>query len=397
MLLALCYRYKGMYDKALEQFEQVKKQHTQYPLIDMYIGSSYAKLGKIEQALEAFGTQLAIQATAQVYNERAIVYSLMGEYKKAVRDYQAALQLEPDNYFAYLRIGMIQELHKSYKAAADAYRKAYEVSETDTEQHKESLQSLARVYQCMNWFPESQQLYIDYKKQYEWNADIAYDYAVLLVRMDAAKDAIAELLPFVDDSACARKLLDIYGDAGFIDLAHETFEYIISKDPENHRVYGAMGDIFRDHAMYADAKPLYERAIALDTNKEANYYSEWLECMIQLKELRSFKKNSAIANAAAAYPKDQIQTPPQYIKMARFARLSKNYKECKDWLEQGLHARRCRGCFYGVCHRILYEKALLYEKQRNYAMARSMYEEAIRVCGQNAFYEACLKRIEDKK
>ena len=115
---------------------------------------------------------------------------------------------------------MIQELHKSYKAAADAYRKAYEVSETDTEQHKESLQSLARVYQCMNWFPESQQLYIDYKKQYEWNADIAYDYAVLLVRMDAAKDAIAELLPFVDDSACARKLLDIYGDAGFIDLAH---------------------------------------------------------------------------------------------------------------------------------------------------------------------------------
>ena len=119
--------------------------------------------------------------------------------------------------------------------------------------------------------------------------------------------------------------------------------------------------------------------------------------MIQLKELRSFKKNSAIANAAAAYPKDQIQTPPQYIKMARFARLSKNYKECKDWLEQGLHARRCRGCFYGVCHRIIYEKALLYEKQRNYAMARSMYEEAIRVCGQNAFYEACLKRIEDKK
>ena len=52
MLLALCYRYKGMYDKALEQFEQVKKQNTQYPLIDMYIGSSYAKLGKIEQALE---------------------------------------------------------------------------------------------------------------------------------------------------------------------------------------------------------------------------------------------------------------------------------------------------------------------------------------------------------
>lgn len=49
-------------------------------------------------------------------------------------------------------------------------------------------------------------------------------------------------------------------------------------------MYGAMGDIFRDHAMYADAKPLYERAIALDTNKEANYYSEWLECMIQLKE-----------------------------------------------------------------------------------------------------------------
>ena len=172
MLLALCYRYKGMYDQALEQFELVKKQNAKYPLIDMYIGSSYTKLGKIKQALAALDTQLATQATAQVYNERAIVYSLMGEYKKAVRDYQAALQLEPDNYFAYLRIGMIQELHKSYKAAADAYRKAYEVSETDTEQHSESMQSLARVYQCMNWFSESKKLYTDYKKQYEWNADI---------------------------------------------------------------------------------------------------------------------------------------------------------------------------------------------------------------------------------
>lgn len=109
------------------------------------------------------------------------------------------------------------------------------------------------------------------------------------------------------------------------------------------------------------------------------------------------RRTVQIANAAAAYPKDQIQTPPQYIKMARFARLSMTYKECKDWLEQGLHARRCLRLFLWCRHRILYEKALLYEKQRNYAMARSMYEEAIRVCGQNAFYEACLKRIEDKK
>ena len=154
-----------------------------------------------------------------------------------------------------------------------------------------------------------------------------------------------------------------------------------------------MGDVFRRHELYEDAEQAYKTAIELDTKKEANYYSEWLECLVKRKSLRSIKKYIP----DATLDKAQLTSPIAYIKMARLFRLLKDYQMGLSMLHKALKVPRCSGCFYSVCHRVIFEQAVLYEKQKNYAMARSMYEEAIKICGQNAYYEACLKKIEDKK
>ena len=159
-------------------------------------------------------------------------------------------------------------------------------------------------------------------------------------------------------------LIEIYGDEEYIDLAHETFEYIISKDEKDILTYGVMGDVFRKNGLYEDAKNLYEKAIELDTQKEANYYSEWLECMLKLKPLRSIKKYLPLATIA----KDRMNTPFAYIKSSRISRLTKDYATAFNLLRQALKVPRCKGCFYSVCHRVIYEQAVLYEKQRNYSM-----------------------------
>lgn len=395
MMLGLCYRYQSEHNLALEAFLQTKKRCPDYPMIDMYIGASYAKNGEIDKALAHLDAQLEKKKSAQAYNERATVYSMIGNFKLALRDFQAALHIDPNNFFAYIRIGMIQELRRNFRAAADAYQNAYDLAKADEAQCKECLQLLMRVYQCMNWFNESRRLYLIYQEKYGFHADIAYDYAVLLTRMGDTEAAISVLKEYIQDSACARKLIQIYGESGYVDLAHETFEYVIRQYPEHktdHRIYGTMADVFRKQGLYEDAVTLYEQAIILDEKKSENYDSEWMECMLSLKRLRATKKNQPETNISP-----EQQTPHQYIKCARLARLFKNYKKCQSLLEQGQQIHRCHGCFYSVCHRILYEKAVMYEKMHKYAMARTMYEEAIRVCGQNAYYAACLKRIQDKK
>lgn len=393
-LLALCCLHKASYREALQNFIKSREQNASRPLINLYIGSTYLKLGELEQAITYLDIQIKDAPIAKAYSERGNVYFVLRDYKKAMEDYRYVLSMEPENAFAYMQIGRIHEACGNYKSAADAYQKSYSYSENNEELLKDITQFLARVYQCMNWFTESQKLYEDYRERYEWNPDIAYDYAVLLMRMGQTNQAVTTLRQFLDDPACVRKLIEVYGDAGYIDLAHETFEYAISKDPQDIRAYGTMGDVFRRHELYEDAKQIYEKAIELDTQKEANYYSEWLECLVKLKPLRSIKKYLA---DATTIDKKQSTSPIAYIKMARLYRLIKNYQEGLATLHKALKVPRCSGCFYSVCHRVIYEQAVLYEKQKNYAMARNMYEEAIKICGQNAYYEACLKRIEDKK
>lgn len=392
-LLGLCCLRNASYKEALQHFIKTQEQNASKPLIDLYIGSTCLKLGELEQAITYLATQIKKAPNAKAYSERGNAYFVLHDYKKAMADYRLVLSLEPDNAFACLQIGRIHEACGNYKAAADAYQKAYSLSENNQELLKDSMQFLARVYQCMNWFTESQKLYEDYHERYEWNPDIAYDYAVLLMRMGQTKQAITTLRQFLDNPACVRKLIEVYGDAGYIDLAHETFEYAINKDPQDIRAYGTMGDVFRRHELYEDAEQVYKTAIELDTKKEANYYSEWLECLVKRKSLRSIKKYIP----DATLDKAQLTSPIAYIKMARLFRLLKDYQMGLSMLHKALKVPRCSGCFYSVCHRVIFEQAVLYEKQKNYAMARSMYEEAIKICGQNAYYEACLKKIEDKK
>lgn len=393
LMLGVCYSKEGAYRKALQQFTKVHKLDSGHPMIHLLIGSMYLKLGELDHARKYLDIQIKQSPTAKAYSERGTAHFLMRDYIHALEDCRMALSLEPENIYTILLIGRVKEALKKYKAAADAYQKVYSLAENNNDLRKDCMQFLARVYQCMNWFTESRKLYEDYRIRYEWDADIAYDYANLLVRIGKVKQAIESLRPYIDDSACVRKLIEIYGDAGYIDLAHETFEYAVSKTPQDYRIYGVMGDVFRRYELYDAAKNVYEQAIKLDTKKEANYYSEWLECLVKVKPLRSIKKYLPDKTDE----KESVDSPVSCIKQARLLRLKKEYPEALALLQQGQTLPRCSGCFYSICHRILYEKAVLYEKKKNYAMARSMYEEAIKICGQHTFYETCLNKIKDKK
>ena len=118
-----------------------------------------------------------------------------------------------------------------------------------------------------------------------------------------------------------------------------------------------------------------------------------MECLSKRKWLHNISKYISYATISEG----QINTPMQAIKMARLYRVTKKYQKALAIIDEAYSMKRCDKCFFGNCHEALYEKAKIYEAMKNYEMACKMYEQAIRICGSNPFYEVCLKRIQDKK
>ncbi len=402
------YMMQGFHLEKLGEREQAKKKYEyviskcpNHPLAYGRMGIIMRDEGRYDDALKMYTKQLNIRPRAFYYIHRGILNRFLHNYKSALADFEEALKLEPDNVFCYGRIGQIYELHREFERALEYYDKALAYSGGDDEDCKENLLLKARTLQCMNRFAESREIYAHYIEQYGLNTDVAYDYSELLQRMNLIDEAINVLQKCIDEipydsymQKCVRQLCAIYGSEGYIDRAHETMMLAVSHDDKDSRIYARMGSIFFHHGLLEEARQMYEKAVVLDIDNKQNYYSDLIEVILSKRTLFKPDIKEYIKKALVA-PED-METPIDYINMAKLNRLDKKLKEALKIIERGLKIKRCTGCFYSACHEALYEKGLIYESMKQYERARMCYREALKVCGHNTLYEERLKRVEGK-
>ena len=402
MMLGFCYEHEEQFEDEIAAFEKVIELNPDHDTVYSCLGIVYRMKGKFKEAFEMFTKQIDKHPSAQAYIERGILNRALENYKSAVSDFENALRYDPKNAYASSRLGLIYEMHREFGKAFDYYMEALtNIPKEQAGERAEVTSFIARVLQCMNRFEESEKIYLDFFEHFSLNADVAYDYSELLLRCKKYDDAIAILrkcidsLPYDSDvQACIRQLIDAYGQAGYIDFAHETYQLAMEKNPKDYRACAVMGDVFKHLKRYDEARALYEKAIKLDTNNDENYYSDLMECISSKKgflkpDIKRYVERATIA-------KEKMYCPVQYIKMARLLRVMKKYQEAVEVIDRGIKIRRCMNCFYSKCHEAVFEKGKIYEAMRDYEMARMFYEEAIRICGSNAYYEEQLKRIQNK-
>lgn len=358
--------------------------------------------GEYDEALKLYTKQLELKPSAFYYIHRGLLNRFLQNYKSALSDFQEALVLEPGNSFCYSRIGLIYEVHRNFKEALESYDKAIRYCDEEDEEELSAVYSFkARTLQCMNRFEDSRKLYEEYFERFGLNADVAYDYAELLQRMNLIDEATGILRKCIDTlehnedvQACIRQLCCIYGEEGYIDRANEVFMLAVSRNADDDRAYAEMAAVFLHNGLWEDAKRMYEQAIALDKERKGNYYIDLAEAVLGKKAL--FKPDVRPLAAKGLIRPEDMRSVRDYIKMAQLSRLIKKTKDAMKIIERGLKLKRCNGCFYSSCHEALYEKGRIYESMKLYELARDCYEEALRICGHNALYEKSLKRIEGK-
>ncbi|MBE5954325.1 MAG: tetratricopeptide repeat protein [Lachnospiraceae bacterium] len=398
-LKANCLSFCEKYDEAIKEFEKVLELEPNHKAAYGRMGEILKNQGKLAQAMEMFNRQIEIYPDLMAYINRGTLNRFFQKYKSAMEDFQQALKLDPENSFCYSRVGLIYEHHREFDKALESFDKALNYVANDN--GKLQLYSYkARVLQCMNRFEESMKVYTKYIDEFGMNPDIAYDISELAVRMgdidyatSILEDSINRFEFDENVKQCVIQLIAIYGDEGYLSRANETLQFAVNRFGSHAGFFAAMGAVLRNKGLYDQAVRHYETAVNLDIECKQNYYSELVEVLKKKNPLRQDLKKyvqKALINPA------EMTNPHAYIKMSRLNRTVKKYKEALSIIDKGLKIRRCSGCFYGSCHDAWYEKGLIYEAMKDYENARLCFRQAILICGHNALYEECLKRIEGK-
>ena len=91
-------------------------------------GCVHTKLGQLHQAVEDFGTSIALDPDNMEFRRsRALAYHRLGELDKVVDDYGEAISLQPDNPFLHYSRGKVFLDLGEHRAAIENFNRAIEL------------------------------------------------------------------------------------------------------------------------------------------------------------------------------------------------------------------------------------------------------------------------------
>jgi len=122
---------KGNAEEAIYHFNKAILYHPHNLITDVYVesykerGDAYANLGQYQRAIEDYNQTIQLKPdNDQVYNNRGIAYYYLGQHQRAIEDYNQTIQLKPDNDQAYYNKGLAYIDLGQYRLAIDDFNKA---------------------------------------------------------------------------------------------------------------------------------------------------------------------------------------------------------------------------------------------------------------------------------
>jgi tetratricopeptide (TPR) repeat protein len=133
--------------RATEQLWQIWfRQRGMAGLEAIQYSNSFFKKGQVEKA-EIILNQLIedLPDFAEAWNRRAVLYYSIGEYKKAIKDCQVVVKLNPFHFGAFHGLGLCYAALGQYKEAIHAFRQALEIQPYAIENQRLILECTAKL------------------------------------------------------------------------------------------------------------------------------------------------------------------------------------------------------------------------------------------------------------
>ena len=110
---------------AIDDILKVASMTPMDPFVQLSCGKSLSAISADRQAIDRFNYALTIQSDiSQIYEERAVVYEKLHEYKLALADFNKAIDVDPEDGNYYNNRGVLYEKLSQYKSALTDFNKA---------------------------------------------------------------------------------------------------------------------------------------------------------------------------------------------------------------------------------------------------------------------------------
>jgi tetratricopeptide (TPR) repeat protein len=198
------------------------------------------------------------------YNNLGETYDKLGDYDRAISEFEAALKLNPNYFFALNNLGNIHGKKKNYPEAIAYFEKALKIKADYSPAHY----NLARAQHLVGKPDLAVQSYREAIRFNPYFEQAFYNLANLLLQRGKPKEAVENFLAFLNmqpDHARARfGLGNAYAVQGKLDLAYREFEQSAALDPKFVFPHVNLANIEMQRGNIAAAIKIYERVLVRD-------------------------------------------------------------------------------------------------------------------------------------
>ena len=121
---------------ALTYFQKAKEKNPQDAGVWFYLGLAYRKLGRYEEAIDAYKQTIRIKPDAtEAHNNLGAAYHKLGRYQEAIEAYKQVIRINPDDADAHNNLGIAYGKLGRYREAIDACKQAIRIKPDYAEAH----------------------------------------------------------------------------------------------------------------------------------------------------------------------------------------------------------------------------------------------------------------------
>lgn len=134
--LANVFQEMGLIEKALHHYRLATDFNQKYT--DAYINQAkaLAKQGNHQAVVDCYNRALALQPTADIFNQRGMALHIMGNYDAAITSFQSALALNEAQGHVHNNLGIAFAMLKRFSEAIAEFNRALEISPDLAEAYK---------------------------------------------------------------------------------------------------------------------------------------------------------------------------------------------------------------------------------------------------------------------
>lgn len=419
---ALCLQRLGKTEEAIRVFQTVLERDPKHPRAHHELMKIYSRRYDMYELKSAYGlalkeitAQLKLVPSAYYYIERGLLYMDNFNFDQAMEDYRKALELEPENIYAYNNIGYVLQAKGQFEEAIPYFSKSIELMQD--ERTLLPFTNAATCYEAMRQWDKAVEMLEEALKQFKPTASIYNQMAELYackrdVTMVIQVCDRARELKLMSKTDYYKKISDAYFTAGMLAEGRDVLTRWNSqsgsgiqdereKAKEKYDAISAWGIYYFYHRELKKAIRYLEEAWKL-AKKHGLYFTrvgihlssayymnkQWAKAQAVAKDTLYYMRtdNHIPEDLKRAEPEDpealkyylsyRPLAPLRLFQTAELFIAMGELDKAEQMLQQGSRVPRCRHCTYGVCCDALMIQARIEEIKGNIDEAIRLFEKA---------------------